>query len=104
MIGLGLFAVHFGDTDPLALIVGSFATIISLLAFWLTWQETRRSNCPIVKVKACEGTDRRSRQGGWQQSQEFTIVLHNRGISLWEIDVSLEFREIVGKDLFGSCS
>ncbi len=101
MNSLLLFAVEFGAVDPLALVVASFATVISLLAFWLTWQETRRNNTAIVKVTGCQGTEKRSIQDGWQPSQEFTIVLHNRGISLWDVKVSLEF---LGEQGFGSCS
>lgn len=82
--------IHFGDVDPLAFIVATFATFISLLAFWLTWQETRRNNRPIVKVRACEGKESLSRFDGWQPFPEFTIVLSNRGISLWDVEVWLE--------------
>jgi hypothetical protein len=44
-----------------------------------------------VKVRACQGNESISVQGGWQQSQQFVIALHNRGISLWDMKVYLQF-------------
>ena len=80
--------IHFGDVDPLALIVASFATFISLLAFWLTWQETRRSNTPIVKMRECDASSEIHHN---QCFQKFRILLHNQGISLWNVTVHIEF-------------
>ncbi len=90
--------IHFGDTDPVALLIALAALVVSVVALWLTWLESRRNNSPIVKVKACRGNRSLSRQHGWQEAQEFVIALHNRGISLWDMKVYLEFRgeQIIG--------
>ena len=84
--------IHFGDTDPVALAIALAALVVSVVALWLTWLESQRNNSPIVKVRACRGNKSLSRQHGWQEAQEFVIALHNRGISLWDMTVYLEFR------------
>ena len=90
--------IHFGDTDPVALAIALAALVVSVVALWLTWLESQRNNSPIVKVKACRGYKELSCQSGPQPSQEFVIALHNRGISLWDMKVYLEFR---GENLIG---
>jgi len=85
------YLIHFGDTDPVALVIALVALIVSVIALWLTWLESRRNNFPIVKIRTCRGIKSLSRQHGWQESPEFVIALHNRGISLWDIKVYLEF-------------
>ena len=44
MIGTPLFAIHFGDTDPLALVIGSCALVVSIVAVWLMLLDSRRNN------------------------------------------------------------
>lgn len=78
--------IHFGAIDPMALIVG-------IVAIWFVWQETRRNNTPIVKVTKCQGSCRQSiYENNGQFYQQLLIRVHNRGISLWNLSVAVQFR------------
>ncbi len=73
--------IQFGQVDPLALVVG-------VVAIWFVWQETRRNNTPIVQVLECQGSEVYEIGGRFQQ---FRVLLHNRGISLWNVTVTVCF-------------
>ena len=84
--------IHFGEVDPLALVVG-------VVAIWFVWQENRRNNTPIIRVRECEGSEHYGNDG--QISQRFRVLLHNRGISLWNMTVVICFKH---KNYSGDCS
>ncbi len=85
-------SIRFGDSDPLAFLVGLPATIIAICALELTLRENRRNNTPIVTLVSYKG------QGiqypitvGAQVGPQFSIVLRNEGITLWNVAIHLEF-------------
>lgn len=77
---------QFGPADPLALVVG-------VVAIWFVWQETKRNNTPIVKIKECKGFSQQSvYENNGQLFHEVSVVLENRGVSLWNMSVAVQFR------------
>ena len=78
----------FGDVqfgiDPVA-----FA--VALMAIWFTWKESRRNNTVILKVRECKGSFVRHITRG--DFELFEVWIQNRGISLFNVAVSLGFRE-----------
>jgi hypothetical protein len=77
--------IQFGAVDPMALVVG-------VVAIWFVWEETCRNNTPIVKVTKCEGSGQQSvYENNGKFFQQLRITVHNRGISLWNVGVAVEF-------------
>jgi hypothetical protein len=78
--------MQFGPTDPMALVVG-------VVAIWFVWQETRRNNTPIIKVKECEGTGQESLyENDRKLFHLLRILVQNRGVSLWNMGIAIRFR------------
>jgi hypothetical protein len=87
--------IHLGEVDPLALVVG-------VVAIWFVWQENRRNNTPIVRVRECEGSSvQESSRNDGQIFQQFRILLQNCGVSLWNVKVAIRFKH---KNYGGTCS
>lgn len=77
----------FGDMQ---LGVDPVAFVVALVAIWFTWKESRRNNTVILKVRECKGSFVRHITSG--EFQLLELWIQNRGISLYNVAVSLGFR------------
>lgn len=72
--------------------VDPFAFTVALVAIWVAWAESRRNNRVILKARECRGSSLQTARSGSRLYHQFEILIQNRGISLYNVAVSLSFR------------